>query len=304
MNENDPPRYVDVSGPTLQDAIEKGLSELGLTRNDVIIEIIDEGGGTLSGGGNSEAVVRLTPLRRPAPPPPAPSPAPPTPSARQEEPAQPVAAEEEYESDELYDDYDDDVYQEEDEEEDEDYDESFEDDDSFEDNEEYISEDGGDEVSTAAREALGELLELMQVNADIYMRRAQAASADEEPPWVLDVRGRDLGVLIGRHGETLNALQFITRLVCSRKLQQRANIVIDVEGYKSRRESTLRRMARQMAERATRQGHTITLDPMPPNERRIIHITLRDDQSVETESIGMGDQRRITIIPVQSYGNR
>ena len=67
MNEDDPPRYVDVSGPTLQDAIEQGLSGLGLTRNDVIIEIIEEGGGTLSGGGSSEAVVRLTPLRRPAP---------------------------------------------------------------------------------------------------------------------------------------------------------------------------------------------------------------------------------------------
>jgi spoIIIJ-associated protein len=301
MNENDPPRYVDVSGPTLQDAIEKGLSELGLTRNDVIIEIIDEGSGTLSGGGNSEAVVRLTPLRRPAPPPPTPPPAPPTPPAGREEPAQPVAADEEYESDEFYDDYDDDVYEEEEDEEDE----SFEDYEAFEEEEEeYISEDGGDDVSAAAREALGELLELMQVNADIYMRRAQAASADEEPPWVLDVRGRDLGVLIGRHGETLNALQFITRLVCSRKLQRRANIVIDVEGYKSRRESTLRRMARQMAERAIRQGRTITLDPMPPNERRIIHITLRDDQNVETESIGMGDQRRITIIPVRSYDNR
>jgi spoIIIJ-associated protein len=302
MNENDPPRYVDVSGPTLQDAIEKGLSELGLTRNDVIIEIMDEGGGTLSGGSGSEAVVRLTPLRRPAPPPPTPPPAPPTPPARREEPAQPVAADEEYESDEFYDDYDDDVYEEEDEDDEDDY-ESFEDYDSFEDEEEYIGEDGGDDVSAAAREALGELLELMQVNADIYMRRAQAASADEEPPWVLDVRGRDLGVLIGRHGETLNALQFVTRLVCSRKLQRRANIVVDVEGYKSRRESTLRRMARQMAERATRQGRTITLDPMPPNERRIIHITLRDDQNVETESVGMGDQRRITIIPVRS-GNR
>jgi spoIIIJ-associated protein len=211
-----------------------------------------------------------------------------------------MAADEEYESDEFYDDYDDDVYVEEEDEEDE----SFEDYESFEEDQEYISEDGGDDVSAAAREALGELLELMQVNADIYMRRAQAASADEEPPWVLDVRGRDLGVLIGRHGETLNALQFITRLVCSRKLQRRANIVVDVEGYKNRRESTLRRMARQMAERAIRQGRTITLDPMPPNERRIIHITLRDDQNVETESIGMGDQRRITIIPVRSYGNQ
>jgi spoIIIJ-associated protein len=300
MNENDPPRYVDVSGPTLQDAIEKGLSELGLTRNDVIIEIIDEGSGTLSGGGNSEAVVRLTPLRRPAPPPPTPPPAPPTPPAEREESAQPVAADEEYESDEFYDDYDDDVYEEEEDEEDE----SLEDYEPFEEEEEYIGEDGGDDVSAAAHEALGELLELMQVNADIYMRRAQAASADEEPPWVLDVRGRDLGVLIGRHGETLNALQFITRLVCSRKLQRRANIVIDVEGYKSRRESTLRRMARQMAERAIRQGRTLTLDPMPPNERRIIHITLRDDQNVETESIGVGDQRRITIIPVRSYDNR
>jgi spoIIIJ-associated protein len=300
MNESDPPRYVDITGPTLQDAIEQGLSELGLTRNDVIIEIIEEGGGNLASAGGSEAVVRLTPLRRPAPPPPTP-PAPPAPPARQEEPEEPAMAD--YEADDLYDDddYDDDVYDGGGEEEDEPFDEEY---DSFEDDEQYITDDGGDEVSSAAREALGELLDLMQVNADIYTRRAKAASADEEPPWVLDVRGRDLGVLIGRHGETLNALQFITRLVCSRRLQRRANIVVDVEGYKNRRESTLRRMARQMAEQAIRQGRTITLDPMPPNERRIIHIALRDDQSVETESVGMGDQRRITIIPVRSYGDR
>jgi spoIIIJ-associated protein len=298
MSENDPSRYIDVTGPTLQDAIEQGLSELGLTRSEVIIEIIEEGGSTL-GGGSSEAVVRLTPLRRPAPPPPTP----PAPPAVPEEPEVPVEEDE--------DDYDTDVFYDEEADDDE-YDSFDEDDDSFdedepfdEDDRQYITDDGGDEVSATAREALGELLGLMQVDADIYMRRAQAASADEEPPWVLDVRGRDLGVLIGRHGETLNALQFVTRLVCSRKLQRRANIVIDVEGYKSRRESTLRRMARQMAEKATRQGRTITLDPMPPNERRIIHITLRDDQSVETESVGMGDQRRITIIPVRSsYGDR
>jgi spoIIIJ-associated protein len=299
MSENDPSRYIDVTGPTLQDAIEQGLSELGLTRNDVIIEIIEEGGSTLADG-TSEAVVRLTPLRRPAPPPPTP----PAPPPAQEEPVEPVAEDEE--------DYDTDVFYDDEADGDEEYesfdagDDSFEEDEDFdEDDLQYITDDGGDEVSATAREALGELLDLMQVDADIFMRRAQADSADEEPPWVLDVRGRDLGVLIGRHGETLNALQFITRLVCSRQLQRRANIVIDVEGYKSRRESTLRRMARQKAEQATRLGRTITLDPMPPNERRIIHITLRDDQSVETESVGMGDQRRITIIPVRSsYGDR
>ncbi|HPV08785.1 MAG TPA: R3H domain-containing nucleic acid-binding protein, partial [Aggregatilineales bacterium] len=114
------------------------------------------------------------------------------------------------------------------------------------------------------------------------------------------VRGNDLGILIGRHGDTLNALQYITRLIVSRELQRRANIVVDVEGYKARREESLHKLAERMAQKAIQTGRTVTLDPMPPNERRVIHVALRDDARVETESIGTGDNRRVTIIPTNS----
>ena len=142
-----------------------------------------------------------------------------------------------------------------------------------------------------------ELLAQMNIKADVDINRARPAGAEEDPPWILDIHGSDLGILIGRRGDTLNALQYITRLIVSRELQQRANIVVDVEGYKARRESALRKLAQRMATKAKRQKRTITLDPMPPNERRIIHITLRADKDVTTESVGSGNQRKVTIVP-------
>jgi len=93
---------------------------------------------------------------------------------------------------------------------------------------------------------------------------------------VLQIHGRDLGTLIGRRGETLGALQYITRLIVSRELQRRANIVLDVEGYKTRREQMLRKLAVRMADQAVQMGRTVPLEPMPPYERRIIHLALRD----------------------------
>ena len=143
-----------------------------------------------------------------------------------------------------------------------------------------------------------DLLSRMQIDAQIAVNRAEASDAnDGSPPWILDILGRDLGVLIGRHGETLDALQYIARLIISRELQARANIVLDVEGYKTRREVSLHKLAHNMAAQAREMGRTMNLEPMPPNERRIIHIALRDDPTVTTESIGEGDKRRVTIIP-------
>jgi spoIIIJ-associated protein len=151
--------------------------------------------------------------------------------------------------------------------------------------------------SRIGRATLAELLDYMHIQATVDAYRAEPAEDDEDAPWVLDVKGADLGILIGRRGETLNALQYITRLIVSRELQRRANIVVDVEGYKTRRESTLRKLAQRMADQARKLGRTVSLEPMPPNERRIIHITLRDDITVTTESVGAGDRRKVTIIP-------
>jgi spoIIIJ-associated protein len=245
---------IDVTGPTLEEAIESGLAQLGLNRNDVIIEIIEEGSRGMLGLGARQARVRLTPLRSNAPP--TPPTAPISTASPKRTPAPKVSDESEFEG--------------------------------------HAMTEG---EAGLAKDVLQELLGHMSIDADIEVRRAESAAAEGEPPWVLDIQGQDLGILIGRHGETLDALQYITRLIVSHELQGRANIVLDVEGYKTRREGALRKLAFTMAAQARQMGRTMTLEPMPPNERRIIHITLREDDTVTTESVGTGDQRRVTIIP-------
>jgi spoIIIJ-associated protein len=104
-------------------------------------------------------------------------------------------------------------------------------------------------------------------------------------------------VLIGRRSETLNAFQYIASLMVGKEVQQWVQLVIDVEGYRSRREKQLRRMARRMAEQAVKTGRRQTLEPMAANERRIIHIELRDHPAVFTESTGEDPHRKVCIIP-------
>jgi len=304
MQDNDDFRPVDVQASTLEQAIDQGLAQLGLTRNDVIIEIVEEGSRGVLGMGQRDAIVRLTPLKKPNPP--AVQPAPhhqPAPQQTKPEPAPEPEPQPEPRHEERYpvqsepsDDYDDEPEDDYD-----DYDDYDDDGPSYDEGEreQYDPDISGEIVpdATLGAEALMELLAHMNIQADIDITRARPASSDEDPPWILDIHGSDLGILIGRRGDTLNALQYITRLIVSRELQQRANIVIDVEGYKARRESALRKLAQRMATKAKRQGRTITLDPMPPNERRIIHITLRNDKDVTTESVGSGNQRKVTIVP-------
>jgi spoIIIJ-associated protein len=111
------------------------------------------------------------------------------------------------------------------------------------------------------------------------------------------VRGAELSKLIGRRGETLAALQYLTRLITSRRIGRRAYLVVDVDGYKARREAMLRRLAFRMAAQAIQRGRTVSMEPMPPHERRIIHLTLKDNPDVLTESVGEGDNRKVTIVP-------
>ncbi len=143
---------------------------------------------------------------------------------------------------------------------------------------------------------LRELLKHMALTAEVVAHRAET-DGRESPHWMLDVRGQELGALIGYKGETLTALQYVTRLIASNQLGRRANIVIDVEGYKSRKEMMLKRLAKRMADQAIERGRTVSLEPMPPHERRIIHLALRDNPAVTTESVGDGDKRKVTIVP-------
>jgi spoIIIJ-associated protein len=111
------------------------------------------------------------------------------------------------------------------------------------------------------------------------------------------VRGDDLSILIGRRAETLNALQYIAGLIVSKELGRSLSLIIDVEGYRSRREGQLRQLARRMADQAVKTGRRQVLEPMPANERRIIHIELRQHSGVTTESIGEEPRRKVTILP-------
>ncbi|MDD2496566.1 MAG: protein jag [Desulfitobacteriaceae bacterium] len=111
----------------------------------------------------------------------------------------------------------------------------------------------------------------------------------------LSFTGEDLGILIGRRGETLDSLQYLLNLIVSRKMGQRNRIILDVEGYRKRREETLVKLAQRLSEKVKRTGHNIVLEPMSPHERRIIHTALQNDQRVRTFSEGEEPYRKVVI---------
>lgn len=150
------------------------------------------------------------------------------------------------------------------------------------------------ETAILAQDTLDELLERMGIYADVAYR---GGDGTDETPILLDVTGDDLGVLIGRRGETLASLQFILNLLTGKRLGSWVRVVVDVEGYRVRREEYLRNLAQRMAERVRRSGQAVPLEPMPPNERRIVHMALQDSSTVTTESSGYGEDRRVFIIP-------
>jgi spoIIIJ-associated protein len=165
---------------------------------------------------------------------------------------------------------------------------------------EIIPDDQADEVALAGKQLLNELLEKMDIYGTVTIHKSESTREGEESLWILNISGEDAQPLIGRRGETLASLQYILRLMLSRKVQKRANIIVDVMEYKLRRNERLRQLATRMADQAVKQGRTVTLEPMPPNERRIIHLTLKERTDVETKSIGEGTGRKVTINPIKA----
>lgn len=157
-------------------------------------------------------------------------------------------------------------------------------------------EDGLEDEAAYAARVLDRLLQLMGIEADITIR-------DPETPGdglgmvkaVFDVEGDDLGILIGRRGSTLAALQYLLNVMVSRELREHISFTIDIEGYRRRRERQLNSLARRMAEQVKRTQRPITLEPMPANERRLVHLALSEDRYVSTESTGEGDERKVAI---------
>lgn len=151
------------------------------------------------------------------------------------------------------------------------------------------------DVPSAAKQVLETLLRGMGIRSQVVIHRD--VEGEEGPDFVLDIVGADLGILIGRRGETLRDLEYLARLIVASKTHSNARFMVDVEGYRARRERVLRELAKRMADRVRQNRQPITLEAMPPNERRIVHITLREHPNVKTQSIGEGDRRRVMILP-------
>ncbi|ACL71102.1 RNA-binding cell elongation regulator Jag/EloR [Halothermothrix orenii] len=119
----------------------------------------------------------------------------------------------------------------------------------------------------------------------------------------LNISGDNLGIIIGYRGETLDALQYLTSLVVNRELKKYTRVLLDAEGYRERRKKTLERLANKLARKAIRVGRKVVLEPMPPHERRIIHMTLKDSEQVYTYSEGQEPYRRVLIAPRMEKDN-
>lgn len=153
---------------------------------------------------------------------------------------------------------------------------------------------------TVAKEIVTELLAKMGFGAEIYVtdNPSTVPLSDEEPPTIfIDVLGHDLGFLIGRRGDHLAQLQYMVNLLSNKRIGDWTRVIIDVEGYRARREEALVGLAERVARQVARSNRSIMLEPMPPNERRIVHLTLRGNPEVTTESTGEGGNRRITVHP-------
>jgi spoIIIJ-associated protein len=149
-------------------------------------------------------------------------------------------------------------------------------------------------AAALAIDAVNRVLSLARVNVVSTLR---SANDPEVGGPIIDLTGEDSGLLIGRRGQTLQALQFVVNMIARKELGQSVRVVLDVEHYRQRREESLRDMASKVASRVAQTGRSITLEPMSAADRRMVHVALADYQGVRTESMGLGDERKVTIFP-------
>jgi spoIIIJ-associated protein len=143
-----------------------------------------------------------------------------------------------------------------------------------------------------AKEVLETLLKLMKITAEISVLQTDMG----ELPVTLNIEGEDLGVLIGRRGQALASLQYVVRLIVAEKLKVWIPINVDIAGYKKRRYESLQNLALRLAEQVKKNRRLIMLEPMPADERRIIHLALANHPDVTTQSMGEGDMRKVAIL--------
>jgi spoIIIJ-associated protein len=238
---------LEIIAPTIEEAMEKGLTDLGLTEADVDIEVLDEGSQGLFGLGSRQArimlIVRGASVSEE--------------SAVPEPGTEPKAKELEV----------------------------------------TLVQDDNDLIETA-QGIVTDLLEKMKLeNARVKSYLGEPYGPHERIPIHVDISGDDLSILIGHRGETLDSFQYIARLMMGKELERSVPLIVDVEGYRGRREQQIRRLARSVADQVVQSNRSQSLEPMPANERRIAHIELQEDKEVYTESAGVGRHRKVVIYP-------
>lgn len=243
--------------PSVDEAITAGLAELGLSKDAVNVEVLDEGSRGLLGIGSRQARVRLTLKAMESVPGTADVGKPERSHADVSgQPAEGAPAE-------------------------------------------AIEASSGapeDKLLSVARTTVAEMLDKMKISARVEARYGDPDEENKRPVRV-DIRGNDLAVLIGRRAEILNAMQYIVNLIVSKQVEAWVQVIVDVEGYRARRERQLRQMAQRMADQAIRTGRRQVLEPMAAIERRIVHLELRNHPKVTTQSIGEEPSRKVTIVP-------
>jgi spoIIIJ-associated protein len=159
------------------------------------------------------------------------------------------------------------------------------------------------ELSNIGRDVILQILRRMRIQARTQIQLHQpmidpaTGEDDDSPVATINLVGGDLAVLIGRRGEALTDLQYIFNLIMNKKTRTWGKVMLDVEGYRTRRKENLVMLARRMADQVMATRQPITLEPMPAHERRLVHITLLDHPYIRTESFGEGEERKVTLFP-------
>jgi spoIIIJ-associated protein len=151
-------------------------------------------------------------------------------------------------------------------------------------------------ITLPKEDAVKRVTEILDTLLALLGIRGEVEVLSNELPLALDIKGEDLGILIGRRGQTLASLEYITKLVVVGRLKAWIPLTVDVGGYKKRRRDSLQRLALYLAEQVKSRRHAITMEPMPADERRIVHLTLADDPDVTTQSIDEGEHRKVVIL--------
>jgi spoIIIJ-associated protein len=270
---------LEVIAPTVEEAIAQGLAELGLTADAVSVEVLDAGTKGFFGLGKHQVRVRLT-VNPPGGQPsvetePA---APPKKEPRRVEPKEVSQAPERLTP------------------------KASQAEPPMEKTAPVIESEPSSEQDSLldhTEAVISRILHLLNLEAQVSANYG-AAERDGRRNIHVDIRGKDLSVLIGRRSETLSAFQYIASLIVGKETQQFVHLVVDVEGYRDRREKQLVQMAMRMADQVVKSGRRQTLEPMPSSERRVIHIALRDHPDVRTESTGEEPYRKVMILPKDS----